>query len=84
MVVVRVFTHPACISCSDALEVARDVAEERDDVEVSLTSLASERGRERAQAAGVLVVPAVEVGEEVLEGVPEPAELEGMIARAGG
>lgn len=82
MVVVRVFTHPACISCADALEVAKRVAADREDVEVSLTSLSSERGRERAREAGVLVVPAVEVGEEVLEAVPGEAELVEMIERA--
>lgn len=75
----RVYTHPACRSCRAVLTAARALEAERDDVTVELSSLASEAGLERAQARGILVVPAVEFGETVVESALTKAELEALV-----
>lgn len=82
MVDVRVYTHPACISCEDALNVTKEFAAGRDDIEVQLTSLASESGRARAKEAGILVVPAIQVGGETIQKVPTEDDLERMVEAA--
>jgi alkyl hydroperoxide reductase subunit AhpF len=75
----RVYTHPACRSCQDVLTAARDLEAARDDVEVTLTSLASAAGRERAQSRDILVVPAVECRGQVVEQVLSREELAALV-----
>lgn len=75
----RVYTHPACRSCQDVLAAARELERDREDVTVAMTSLASETGRERAQARDILVVPAVECGETVIEDVLSREDLEALV-----
>lgn len=75
----RVYTHPACRSCQDVLMAARELEAARDDVEVTLTSLASEAGRDRAQSRDILVVPAVECGETVVEEVLSREDLAALV-----
>lgn len=75
----RVYTHPACRSCQDVLAAARELEAEREDVDVAMTSLASEAGRERAKSRDILVVPAVECGDTVIEDVLSRDELEALV-----
>lgn len=82
MVRVTVFSHPQCTSCKDALQVAQELEEERDDVEVEVVSLASESGRETAQEEGVLVVPTVIVGDRRVQKAPSSEELVEMVEDA--
>ena len=51
----------------------------RDHVTVEMTSLASAAGMERAQTNGILVVPAVEVGETVVQSALTKKELAALI-----
>lgn len=80
MVTIEVYTHPACVSCKDAMDVAKDFAADREDVSVSMVSLASDSGKKKATELGILVVPAVLVGEEVIEKIPTEEELDSMVA----
>ncbi|HKJ59579.1 MAG TPA: hypothetical protein VKA37_10125 [Halobacteriales archaeon] len=77
--VLRVYTHPACRSCREVLVAANELAAERDDLTVELSSLASEAGLERAQARGILVVPAVEFGDTVVESALTKEELAALV-----
>lgn len=82
MTAIVVFSHPTCTSCRDALSAAKELAEERPDVEVELVSLASESGRERAEEEGVLLVPTVIVGDTKVQEAPSKGELEEMVEAA--
>lgn len=82
MTTVRVYTHPSCLSCKDVLDRARELEEEREGIDVSLVSLATENGRDRAQERGILVVPAVEVADEVVQEALSKEELEELVDRA--
>lgn len=75
----RVYTHPACRSCRDVIEAAKALASEREDLRFELTSLASEAGRERATDRDILVVPAVEFGDTVVEEVLDKTELAALV-----
>lgn len=75
----RVYTHPACRSCREVLNAANELAEEREDVTVELTSLASDAGMERAQSRDILVVPSVEVGGTVIQSAMSKAEMAALI-----
>jgi len=77
--VLRVYTHPACRSCREVLVAANELAAERDDLTVELSSLASEAGLERAQARGILVVPAIEFGDTVVESALTKEELAALV-----
>lgn len=86
-VVVRVFTHPVCATCPNAIRIASEVAESRSDVALRIVSLATEKGRAEAQAEQVLSVPTVLVGEEQVTrfvGVPDRRELNVAIDESGG
>ena len=74
-VTIRVFTHPVCTGCSTAIRMAQKLSDQRDDVDLRIVSLASERGREEAKAEGVLSVPTVFVGSTRFVGVPRWDEM---------
>lgn len=61
-ILVRVFTHPVCTSCHLAIEMAQDLSEQRDDVEVRIVSLANQAGIDEARNENVLSLPTVIVG----------------------
>ena len=46
---IEIFTSPTCPHCPGALELAREVEREREDVEVVELSTLSEEGRKKAQ-----------------------------------
>ena len=79
----RVYSHPACRSCRQVLTAAKELAGERDDVTVALSSLASDAGLQRAQDRGILVVPAVEVGDAVVESALTKADLAALVDAEG-
>ena len=81
--VLRVYTHPACRSCRPVLSAANELAAERDDLTVELSSLASDAGLERAQSRGILVVPAVEIGDTVVESALTKEELADLVDAEG-
>lgn len=59
---VKVFTHPTCTSCKNAIQLVDRLAREREDLLVQVVSLASRGGREEAQRENVLTVPTILVG----------------------
>ena len=56
---IEIFTSPTCPHCPGALELAREVEREREDVEVVELSTLSEEGRTKAQEFGVMSVPTI-------------------------
>ncbi len=80
----RVFTHPTCLTCPQAIRLTQDVAAQDSDIEWQLTSLATEKGRQIAAAHQILSVPTILVGEECIRlvGVPTRAALLQAIADA--
>ncbi len=75
MIPIRVFTHPTCATCPQAIRLAQELAEERSDVSLRVISLGSAKGREIAKAEQILTVPTVFVGERRFTGVPRRDEL---------
>ena len=75
MIPIRVYTHPTCATCPQAIQLTQQTAAENHDVELRIISLGSARGREAAKAAQVLSVPTVFVGEHRFSGVPRRDEL---------
>lgn len=82
MIRLRLFTHPICHGCTEALAVAQRLAGENPEVvELEVISLATPRGRALAQEAGVVIVPTLEIDGERLGGVPSLDELRQRIQR---
>ncbi len=75
MVEVRVFTHPTCFTCPQAIRLAQRLADENPQVNLQIISLGSARGREIAKSLQVLSVPTVFVGETRFVGVPDWGQL---------
>ncbi len=75
MIPIRVYTHPTCATCPQAIQLAQQTASENPDVELRIISLGSASGREAAKAAQVLSVPTVFVGEHRFTGTPRRDEL---------
>lgn len=79
----RVFTHPACSGCTNAVRLAWKAAEEHADVELRTVRLENQEGLDEAYAEGVKTIPTIilETATEELErwvGSPEP----GVVAAA--
>ncbi len=55
----EVFTSPLCPSCHPALDLAKEIEKERDDVKVTELSTATPHGRRKAKQRGVSVVPTI-------------------------
>ncbi len=75
MIPVRVFTHPTCATCPNAIRLAQKLAEENPNVELRIVSLGSASGREIAKTEQILSVPTVLVGDTRFVGVPKWDEL---------
>lgn len=75
-VLVRVFTHPVCTTCHLAIEMAQELSEKRDDVDVRIVSLANQAGLDEARTENVLSVPTVIIGKSSKRfvGVPKREE----------
>lgn len=54
---IEVFTSPTCPHCPSAVNLAKEIAKERDDVKVELTSTATNHGSKRARTLDVMSVP---------------------------
>jgi len=81
---VRLFTHPICHGCAEALAVVQQLAAEEPTLAVEVVSLASAAGRRAAQEAGVVVVPTLVIDGERIVGVPTLEELRARIRAAAG
>lgn len=81
MIEVRVFTHPTCTTCPNAIQMVQRLAEQDPQVQMRLVSLATPKGREIAKAAHVLSVPTVFVHETRFVGVPRWNDLVEAVAR---
>ena len=79
MIPMRVYTHPTCATCPQAIQLAQQTAAENPDVELRFISLGSARGRDAAKAEQVLSVPTVFVGDQRFTGVPRRDELAAAI-----
>lgn len=75
MIPIRVYTHPTCATCPQAIQLAQQAAANNPDIELRIISLGSGRGREAAKADQVLSVPTVFVGGRRFTGVPRQDEL---------
>lgn len=71
MIEIRVFTHPTCATCPNAIQMVQRLVEQDPQVEMKLVSLATANGRETAKAANILSVPTVFVNETRFVGVPK-------------
>ena len=71
MIEIRVFTHPTCATCPNAIQMVQRLAEQDSSVQMRLVSLATANGREIAKSANVLSVPTVFVNETRFVGVPK-------------
>jgi protein-disulfide isomerase len=81
MIEVRVFTHPTCATCPNAIQMAQRLAEQDSQVQMRLVSLATANGREIAKLSNVLSVPTVFVNETRFVGVPRWDDLLEAVAR---
>jgi alkyl hydroperoxide reductase subunit AhpF len=81
MIPIRVFTHPTCATCPQAIKLAQETAVNNPDIELRIISLGSASGRETAKAAQVLSVPTVFVGEHRFTGVPKRDEFVAVIEK---
>ncbi len=79
MISIRVFTHPTCVTCPQAIQLAQETAVDNSDIELRIVSLGSARGREVAKTARVLSVPTIFVGEHRFTGVPKRDEFLAVI-----
>ncbi|GBD18127.1 hypothetical protein HRbin27_00619 [bacterium HR27] len=79
---IRLFTHPICQGCTEALALVEQLARSEPALEVEVISLATPRGRTMAQEAGVVVVPTLVVDGERFVGVPSWEELCTLVQRA--
>lgn len=81
MIEVRVFTHPTCTTCPNAIQMVQRLAEQDSQVQMRLVSLATANGREIARAAKVLSVPTIFVNDTRFVGVPRWDDLKEAVAR---
>jgi glutaredoxin len=83
-VLVQVYTHPTCLTCPQAIRLTQDLAAKDADIDLRITSLATERGRAQAAALNILSVPTILVGEQQTRfaRVPTRAELVEAIQKA--
>lgn len=81
---IQVYTHPTCLTCPQAIRLTQDVAAKEFDIDLRITSLASERGRAEAAGLDILSVPTILVGEQKIRftGVPTRAALMQAIEQA--
>lgn len=78
----RLFTHPICHGCVEALALVERLIQEKPEMEVEVVSLATPQGRALAQEAGVVIVPTIVVNGERFVGVPSWEELRALVQRA--
>jgi len=56
---IQVFTSPTCPNCHPALDLAKQIEKERDDVKVTELSTATPHGHRKAKQLGVMAVPTI-------------------------
>ena len=56
---IQVFTSPTCPHCHPALDLAKQIEKERDDVKVTELSTATPHGHRKAEQLGVMAVPTI-------------------------
>ena len=81
MIEIRVFTHPTCATCPNAIQIVQRLVEQDPQALMKLVSLATANGREIAKAANVLSVPTVFVNETRFVGVPKWDDLVAAVER---
>jgi glutaredoxin len=81
LIEVRVFTHPTCTTCPNAIRMVQRLVEQDPQVRMELVSLATAKGRETAKALNVLSVPTIFVNGTRFVGVPAWNELFAAVNR---
>ncbi|MCC6300899.1 MAG: thioredoxin family protein [Anaerolineales bacterium] len=71
MIEIRVFTHPTCATCPNAIQMVQRLTEQDSQTQMKLVSLATPNGREIAKSENVLSVPTIFVNETRFVGVPK-------------
>ena len=56
---IQVFTSPTCPHCHPALDLAKQIEKERDDVKVTELNTATPHGHRKAEQLGVMAVPTI-------------------------
>ena len=56
---IQVFTSPTCPHCHPALDLAKQIEKERDDVKVTELSTATPHGHRKAEQLGVMALPTI-------------------------
>jgi glutaredoxin len=81
MIHLRVFTHPTCTTCPQAIRLASEIAQDDPDIDFRVISLGSAQGRAVAREMQVLSVPTLFVEDIRFVGVPTREALLEAIAR---
>lgn len=81
MMILQIFTHPACSSCGPVVADAWNISENNDYVEIQTVKLENKAGLKQAQSEGIRTIPSIIIkvsGEEVQRfvGTPNQGELE--------
>lgn len=66
---IEVYTSPTCPYCPGAVDLAMQIKDERDDVEVKILSSATKEGFEKAQQYGIQTVPTILVKGPVIKNI---------------
>ena len=56
---VRVFTHPACSGCGQAVEMAWKLSQKYSDLKVETVRLENKEGLEQAHSVGIKTIPTI-------------------------
>ena len=81
MIEIRVFTHPTCATCPNAIQMVQRLVAQDSQVQMRLVSLATANGREIAKSLNVLSVPTIFVNEARFVGVPKWDDLLATVER---
>ncbi|MBT3357104.1 MAG: thioredoxin family protein [Euryarchaeota archaeon] len=84
MMILQVFTHPACSSCGPVVESAWEITENNEHIKIQTVRLEDKQGLATAQSLGIRTIPSIIVkidDDEVhrLVGTPKPGELESVV-----
>ena len=83
----RVFTHPACSGCSQAVEEAWKTSQAHPDIELRTVKLENEAGLAEARKEGIKSIPTIILSSATGEierwvGAPESIDLEATLRSA--
>ena len=86
ILILSVFTHPACSGCGTAVEMGWELAQDLKGIDLKTVKLENREGLKRAQQCGIKTIPTMIIykGEEECErmvGLPKKKDLEESLKR---